>query len=152
MKGERGIGHDGLRAHPALLLLVLGCGARGAAPSQASLAPGVAARVGSEEVRLATVGRIARAQSVSPAEARRRAISDALLAASVRADPAQAERVSSAERSVLARAVLEGLRDDAARLGPASDAEVATVLAQRWPELDRPPSFATDKATPPAAK
>jgi hypothetical protein len=146
MKAARGTGYHALRAHPALLLLALGCGDHGSRHRRESLAPGVAAQVGAEEVRLATVARIARAQRVSPIEARRRAISDALLAASVRADPAQAARVSSAERSVLARAVLERLRDEAAQLGPPSDAELASLVAQRWPELDRPPSAATAHA------
>jgi hypothetical protein len=110
------------------------------------LPPGVAAIVGSESVMVGTVARIARAQGVSANEARARAIDDALFAAAARADPAEAPRVSVAERGVLARAVLEGLWDQAHALGPPSDDEVSAVTAERWPELDRPPSVRTTHA------
>ncbi len=105
-----------------------------------SLPPGVAALVGSEAVGIGTVQRIARAQGVSLAEARERAVSDALFAASVRADPPSAPRVALAERAALARALLERLRDDMRASGPPRDDETQAVLAQRWPELARPVS------------
>ena len=141
-----GRGSSAWPASRALLLLALSCADRGSSPPHGALPPGVAARVGADQVRLATVGRIAEAQGISPQKACERAISDALLAAALRSDPAQAPRVAAAERSVLARRVLEGLRDDARRLGPPADAELATLVAQRWPELDRPVSVATAHA------
>jgi hypothetical protein len=110
------------------------------------LPPGLAARAGNEEIRLSSVARIARAQGIAPKAARERAISDALLAAAVRSSPGEAHRVVVAERSVLARAVVERVRDDARALGPPTDEEVRQLTEQRWPELDRPPSVRTTHA------
>jgi peptidyl-prolyl cis-trans isomerase C len=110
------------------------------------LPPAVAAIVGSDSVSVGTVQRIARAQAISVKEARERAVSDALLAASVRAAPELAPRVVLTERSVLARALLERLRDEARALGPPRDDEVKAVLVQRWPELARPVSVRTSHA------
>jgi hypothetical protein len=111
-----------------------------------ALPSGVAALVGSDAVSTGTVQRIARAQGVSLAEARSRAISDALFAAAVRADPSSAPRVVLAERAALARALLERLRDDLRASGPPRDDETQAVLAQRWPELARPVSVRTAHA------
>jgi len=110
------------------------------------LPAGLAARAGDQEIRLSSVARIARAQGVAPKAARERAISDALLAAAVRTSPNEAHRVVAAERSVLARAVVERARDDAWALGPPTDQEVQELTEQRWPELDRPPSVRTTHA------
>jgi hypothetical protein len=141
-----------MRATPrrvvVLFALLSACsqGRKAPEPSRAALASGVAAVVGSEEVSLETVARIAQVQGVSLVEARRRGVIDALYAAGVRADPAQRELVKGAERSVFARAVLERVRDEARGLGPPTDAEVAELTALHWPELDRPPSSQTTHA------
>jgi PPIC-type PPIASE domain len=117
---------------------------RGGAPSSATqrarLPQGVAAKVGAEEVSLATVARIAAAQGVAPAFARDRAVSDALFATAARAKFEGTSIVPVVERGALARAVLEGFKADAISRGPASDAEVAELTAHRWQELDRPES------------
>jgi len=142
----------GARARPAFVwgaatLLALGCRERGAPPvERGPLPPGVAARAGSEEVRVTSVARIARAQGIAADDARDRAVLDALFAASARASPGGAARAATAERTVLARAVLERLRDDTRAEGPPSDEEVRTLTAERWPELDRPPSVRTTHA------
>jgi len=115
-------------------------------PSRGALPPGVAALVGNEEVSLATVARIAEAQRVPPEEARRRGVIDALYAAGTRADPAKQALVNEAERGVLARTVLERVRDEAQALGPPTDAEVGELTALHWPVLDRPPSSQTTHA------
>ena len=135
------------RAFAALLAgasstwLAAACGDRNAPPvERGDLPPGIAARAGNEDVRVASVARIAQAQGISPAQARDRAIVDALFAASARANPAGAASVSAAERSVLARAVLERVRDDTRARGAPTDDEVQVLTAERWPELDRPPS------------
>jgi hypothetical protein len=126
------------------------CSCHGGAPSPATqrarLPEGVAAKVGSEEVALATVARIAAAQGVSLAIARDRAVSDALFATAARAKFEGTSVVPVAERGVLARAVLEGFKADAIRRGPATDAEVAELTARRWQELDRPESVRTTHA------
>jgi peptidyl-prolyl cis-trans isomerase C len=126
----------------AALLALAACDEAPAPPpvTQARLPAGVAARVGTEDILAVSVTRIARAQSVDLATARDRAVADALFAASARSDPALRARVSDAERSVLGRAVAETLRDRARALGPASDAEVEALTAERWVELDRPES------------
>lgn len=129
------------------LLLAFGCGEHRAPTVAAGPLPsGLAARAGDEEIRLESVARIAQAQGIPPKTARDRAISDALFAAAVRTNPSQASRVADAERSVLARAVLERLRHDAWSLGPATDEELRQATLQRWPELDRPPSVRTTHA------
>ncbi|HEY1533923.1 MAG TPA: peptidyl-prolyl cis-trans isomerase [Polyangiaceae bacterium] len=129
---------------------VLVCSCHGGAPSPAAqrarLPEGVAAKVGSEEVALATVARIARAQGVSLTQARDRAVSDALFAAAARAKFEGTSVVAVAERGALARALLEGVKADAISRGPASDAEVAELTARRWQELDRPESVRTTHA------
>lgn len=144
MNARRGIARATLGV---LLALTTACGERSAPkPTAERLPPGVLAVVGDERVTAGTVGRIAAREGVLPLEARRRAIEDALFAASSRKTPALAPRVSVAERGVLARAVLERLRDDAHALGPPTDAEISALTAKRWPELDRPPSVATSHA------
>jgi hypothetical protein len=118
------------------------CGEQPAAPPalQAALPAGVAARVGGEDIHVESVARIARAQSVDLRTARERAVTDALFAALARSDPARSADVSSAERSVLGRALAETLRDQARARGPATDEELAKLTAERWVELDRPES------------
>jgi len=108
----------------------------------ATLPEGVVALVGDQRVARATVERIVRARSVSPQDARDAAIRDALLAAAARADLAGFGLVASAERSTLARALLEQLQRQA-RARPVTDAEVADMTARRWAELDRPVSART---------
>ena len=125
----------------------LSAAASEAAPvTNGPLPPDIAARTGGEQIRVDSVVRIARSQGISLREARERAIDDALFAAAMRANPANTARVAMAERSVLARAVVEHVRDDALRLGPPSDEEVRVLTEQRWPELDRPVSVRTTHA------
>jgi hypothetical protein len=140
------------RFHPlrAWCASALVCSCHGGAPTPAAqrarLPEGVAAKVGSEEVALATVARIARAQGISPTLARDRAVSDALFAAAARAKFEGTSVVPIAERGALARALLQGLKVDAISRGPATDAEIAELTARRWQELDRPESVRTTHA------
>jgi hypothetical protein len=114
-------------------------------PTAAALPEGVVALVGGQQVDRATVERIARARSVSPQAARDAAVRDALLAAAARADLAGFGIVASAERSILARALLEQF-DQQARARPVTKAEVAEMTARRWAEFDRPVSARTAHA------
>jgi hypothetical protein len=107
------------------------------AVQQGALAPGIAARVGNDDIPLASVQRIVRARGISPVEARNHAIADALFAQGARA-AGPSEKVSTAERGVLARALLEDFRTRAQRVGAPTDAEVDAVTKERWIELDRP--------------
>jgi hypothetical protein len=128
-----------------LIALLVSCGQREApTPAQAAqLAPGIAARVGTEEISVELVSSIARAQAVSPQVARDRAISDALFATLARERFARSGRIESAERGALARALLEELRAEAASQGPPSDGEVDELTRLRWLDLDRPPMART---------
>ena len=129
------------------LLAAFGC-AEHAPPTVSSgpLPAGLAARAANEDIRLTSIARIARTQGITPQAARERAITDALFAAAVRENPSDRARVTAAERGVLARALLDGIRSDALALGPPTDEEVQKLTEQRWPELDRPPSFRTTHA------
>jgi len=121
-------------------LLAPACGGekkQAPAVQQGPLAPGVAARVGNDDIPLTSVQRIVRARGLSPSEARDRAVADALFAQGARAT-GPSERVSTAERGVLARALLEDFRTRAQSGGPPTDAEVDAVTKERWIELDRP--------------
>jgi hypothetical protein len=130
-----------------LLLLACACSERATPPSvTAPLPSGIAAMVASDPIGIATVQRIALAQGVSVTEARERAVSDALFAAAVRAEASSAPSVAVAERSVLARALLEHLRSEARASGPPRPEETRAVLDQRWPELARPVSVRTAHA------
>jgi hypothetical protein len=122
----------------AAALVASGCGEKHApAVHQGPLSPGVAARVGSEEIPLATVARIASAQRSSPREARDLAIVDALFAEGARAS-SPSGKLATAERGVLARALLEDFRGQGQSAGAPTDAEVAAVTKERWIDLDRP--------------
>lgn len=121
--------------------LVAACEEQKQAPAvhQGSLSPGVAARVGSEDVPLATVQRIVSALGVTPRAARDLAIVDALFAQGARAT-SPSEKLAVAERGVHARVLLEEFRERARAAGPATDAEVEALTKERWIELDRPPA------------
>jgi hypothetical protein len=116
------------------------------APARKSLPPGVAASVGGDLVQAHTIARIASARGIGLSEARDLAIKDALFAAWARADSANAPAVVVAERAALGRALLEELEAQARNAGPPSDAELTELVAERWTELDRPPSVRTTHA------
>ena len=102
-----------------------------------NLPEGIAARVGSQQIRVETVSRIAGAEQLGPRVARERAVYDALFAEAGRArlDPAL---VRAGTRAVEARALLEGLADEARAKGLPDDAELDVFLKERWLEFDRP--------------
>lgn len=132
------------RAFPFLFCL-LACGNAGTPPpppATSALAPGVAARVGSELLSIRTVTRIAERQGIAPDRAAALGVSDALWAQGARALlPAGSAR--SIERSAAARALLEDLSHAAAAAGPPTEAELEGLLRERWPDLDRPDAART---------
>ncbi len=111
-----------------------------------TLPHGVAASVGSDLVAIGTVARIANARGIERARARDLAVRDALFAAAARENPEHAAGVSVAERANLGRALLESLEQQAKDVGPATDAELGELMAERWPEFDRPASVRTAHA------
>ncbi|MDI1478257.1 peptidyl-prolyl cis-trans isomerase [Polyangium sp. y55x31] len=132
----------------SLVVAAAGCGGSGGPsgppPERGTLAAGIVARVGQEEVNEGTVTRIATAQGVDAAAARELAVRDALFASEARSrgasnDPDLERRVSAA----LARRLLHQLLAEADHQGPVTDAELARVMERRWIELDRPEGFRT---------
>ncbi len=126
---------------------LLGCSRPAGPPSlgHAKLPSRIAAVVGDDVIDVATVERIAAAQGVAPAVALRRAVGDALFAASA-VDRAGEGVARQARRAVLARRLLRALSDDVQRRGPPTDAEVLAATANRWWELDRPVLLRTTHA------
>jgi len=119
---------------------LLGCQSTPSAkPVERDLPPGVAARVGTSDIRSETVARIAVAQAVAPAAARERAVFDALTALEAQR-VLSPSRTHAGERGAHARALLESLRRGAEAKGPPLEAEIDELLAERWLELDRPES------------
>jgi len=128
------------RAVALLAVLVASCAARDTTRATDELPAGVAARVADETISVQAVREVARAQGITPAAARDRLIADALLATAARALP---WATRSAERSVLAREMLEELALQARAREAPTDADVERVTAERWWELDCPASART---------
>ncbi len=130
------------------LLGLLACGSGGSPPpptTSSTLAPGVTARAGGEQVSMATVARVAARQGLDPRAAVGLALSDALFAAGARATLAHAA-TRSIERAAAGRSLLEQLGRDAAAAGPASEAELGEIVRERWTELARPEAARTTHA------
>lgn len=128
---------------------VVACSADAPPPPVATrvhLPPGLAAKVGAEEIALSTVAGIARAQNVPLSVARDRAASDAAFALDARVAFAGGPLIAVVERAAQARALLEAFKAEAAALGPASDAEVTELSALRWQDFDRPETVRTTHA------
>ncbi len=133
----------------AALVLVAAFGACGdrqpPAPTTRALGGDVVARVGAEEVSAATVQRIAAAQALSVDRAAELAVVDALIAAEAGGElPAAARRFE--EDRVLARHMVAVLHDEARRLGPPTDEEVAEKTKRHWLRVTRPPTVVTGHA------
>jgi peptidyl-prolyl cis-trans isomerase C len=112
----------------------------GPAPvASGKLEHGIVARVGGEDIYGETVARIAKEQHLPLAEARARAIYDALFALGARGD-LDAHTVEGASRTVLSRALLHEIwRETSAP--PIGSEELDGAVAQRWTMYDRPPGF-----------
>lgn len=110
------------------------------------LPAGLAAKVGSDEIALSTVARIARAQGSTLFAARDLAARDAAFSAGARAAFANGSVVPVIERGAWARALLETFKAEATARGPATDAEVTELTALRWQDFDRPETVRTTHA------
>lgn len=113
--------------------------------SSSALAPGIAARAGSEQVSAATIERIAARQGIAPRAAAALALSDALFAQAARITIPSAT-THSIERAAAGRSLLEQLGLAAVAAGPASDSELSEIARERWTELDRPDGVRTTHA------
>jgi hypothetical protein len=128
-------------------MAALGCSGRAppARPSAAALPEGQVAAAGAELVSATTIARIVQRQGVAPAAAAAAAVSDALFAQGAR-ERLAVGTARSIERAAVGRSMLEQLSGDARRAGPPSDAELADILRERWPDLDRPEAARTSHA------
>jgi len=131
---------------PALVALIAlaGCDRPAPAPvTSGALPAGVVARVGAIDVTADHVARIAAAQGVPLEEARRRAVSDALLARAaldrgLDRSPEVAHEIDGELARRLARRMLAE-----ARAAPPTEAELAEAAGRKWLDVDRPEGFRT---------
>jgi parvulin-like peptidyl-prolyl isomerase len=140
--------------------LVLGC--RGqtaphdATPSAAvhtRLATGIAAVVGTEEIPVALVAEVARAQRTEPRVALEHLVSDALAAQEARADGEdRAPTTAWSLESTIARATAEHIKAASVAAGPPTDAEVAQATARHWRDVDLPEQIKVIHALVPRPK
>lgn len=126
----------------AVLALSLACSGEHAAPpaaEQTALGGDVAARVGSEVIPVSLVAEVASAQHVTPAEALRRLVDDAVAASAARARGLDRDRGTAWRMTaVRGRATADRLLAEARRSGPPTDAEITALTEQYWREVDRP--------------
>jgi peptidyl-prolyl cis-trans isomerase C len=151
LQADRGwLCFDTLRSACRAAVLVFALAACGSEPAKGKrvsgpLPSGVVARVASSDISQRSVEQIALAQRLTPRKALEKAVPDALFALEAQLRLPRATRAAS-ERAALARALLETLAADAEAKGPASDAEIQRVTAERWVDLDRPVSVRTSHA------
>jgi peptidyl-prolyl cis-trans isomerase C len=120
----------------------LSCGGdRTQAPpaEQAALGGEVAARVGSDVIPMSLVIKVASAQHLTPREALRRLVDDAVSANAARARGLDRQLPTSWRlTSARARFTADHLLSEAKAAGPPTDEEVAQFSARYWREVDRP--------------
>ena len=135
-------------ARVALVCLVatsLSCtGSHEVAPpaEQAALGGEIAARVGSDVIPVSLVAKVAAAQHVTPREALKHLVDDAVAASAARTKGFDRElptvwRLTAARARVNADRMLA----DARRAGPPTDDEIKTLSTRYWREVDRPPAI-----------
>ena len=132
----------------ALSAAAVACGGRDKPQAQldeqrASLSEGMAARVGDEPILVSSVQRVAAAQQIPLKEARAKLVFDALFAAGAKERGLdQQQGVRAGKQALLARALIERLRDEQ-YAGPITDDELAEFTALHWLDLDRPDARAS---------
>lgn len=129
--------------------LVVACGSSRDAPTRpdtTTLPDGIVAQVAGDDISAEWVREVARVQGIGLREARERVVSDAVFAAHARSALRGTGMIESAERSALARVMLESIAADAKRAGPPTDDEVEEVTARRWLDFARPALVRTTHA------
>lgn len=125
------------------LLLAAACSSRPSTTRpveerRADLSEGIAARVGSHEVLVPAVASVAAAQKVAPDAARGKLVQDTLFALGAQDRGLEdSSEVRLAKRALLARRLLERIRDEQAAK-PVTDEEVEQLTKLHWLDLDRP--------------
>jgi hypothetical protein len=114
--------------------------------TQADLAPGIVANVGSEPLSASFARAVARRHGLSPAEAVERGIADALFAETARVRFEGTGLLAVLERSADSRALLDAIYIEEKLRGPATAGELQEFKRERWMDFDRPPSVYTAHA------
>jgi hypothetical protein len=130
-----------------LVAQALSCSGDHAAPppaEHAALGGEVAARVGTEAIPQSLVGQVAAAQHISPPEALRRLVDDAVAASAARTGALERKPPTSwLLTAALARVTADRLLAEARDAGPPTEAEIAELTKQYWREVDRPETVRT---------
>lgn len=126
----------------AVVLVSASCADRSSGPTaaeQAALGGDVAARVGTDVIPVSLVTKVAAEQNLSPREALRRLVDDAICANAARARALDKRPPGSwtltASRG---RFTADRMMADARRAGVPTDAEIAELTSRHWREVDRP--------------
>jgi hypothetical protein len=122
-------------------------------PEQAALGGDAAARVGSDVIPVSLVAKVAAAQHITPREALKRLVDDAVAAEAARSKGRDGELPTSWQLTAArARMTADRLLADAKLGGPPTDEEVKTLSARYWREVDRPPAVRVVHALVPRPK
>ncbi len=126
-----------------VLATALACSdaARGPASQQAALGGDIAARVGTDVIPVSLVAKVGVDQHLTPREALRGVIDDAVSANGARARGLDRERPAAwLLTAARARWLADWLVVEARQAGPPTDAEIAELTGLHWREVDRPPA------------
>lgn len=108
---------------------------------QAALGGEVAARVGSDVISMSLVVKVAVAQRITPREALRRLVDDAVTANAARARGLDKQQPTSWRLTAArGRFTADRILADAKQAGPPNDPELTQLTARYWREVDRPPA------------
>ncbi len=125
----------------AVTLILFACGENSTpvAAQSAQLREGIVARVGADDISVATVRAVATAQALSPAAALNEVVVDALFAQGARQDPPTSESRSAARRSLARQMLLELHAQSRSR--PIGAEELDEATKYNWTYLDRPTGY-----------
>ena len=131
-----------------LLVSSVSCGGSGkthgspAPAEQTALGGDIAARVGADVIPVALVVKVAASQHVTPSEALKRLVDDAVAANAARAE-GHDRRLPTVWHLTAARGrvTADHILAEARRAGPPTDDEVKTLSERYWREVDRPPAI-----------
>jgi len=122
-------------------LLACSDSGRGPAPEQAALGGEIAARVGTDAIPVSLVAKVAADQKVTPREALRRLIDDAVSTNGARARGLDRARPAAwLLTAARGRWAADAIMAQARQGGPPTDAEIAELTRLHWREVDRPPA------------
>lgn len=129
----------------ALVATTLSCGPEKAPPpptssEQAALGGELAAKVGTDVIGVTLVAKVAAAQHITPREALRLLVDDAICANAARARGLDHQEPTTwLLTAARGRFSADRFLAEARRAGPPTDAEIGELTKRYWREVDRPP-------------